>query len=122
MRCGVGKDDHVVFCTMTTLQLNVYRRVLESDEYRILGAHPASSVHSIWLPHGVLTHLSASVQEPCKCGSGYKSLKCCLAEDKSSFNWRRKIFPAIQNLQKLSQRTSLCFLLIETGNPSYFNL
>lgn len=39
-----GKDDHVVFCTMTPLQVNIYQRVLESPDYRILGTYAPTSL------------------------------------------------------------------------------
>ncbi len=74
------KSDRVVFCPLTDTQADAYERYLDSD-----------AVHAI-----------RTSSEMCECGSGKKSGWCCHQYLPSGAKWQNYVFPAICNLQKLS--------------------
>ncbi|KZF24429.1 SNF2 family N-terminal domain-containing protein [Xylona heveae TC161] len=86
------KTDRVVFCPLTPTQAEAYESYLDSD---IVAAIRISS-------------------ESCPCGSGHKAGWCChqLVRDKK---WQQYVFPAIMNLQKLSNHLAL---LIPQGSDA----
>jgi len=79
-----GKDDHIVFCTLTPLQLEIYKNVLGSPKYRAL----------------IMQH------EPCDCKSGKKYGNCC-GVTSGAYDWKKLLLPSITNLQKIAQHPVL---------------
>lgn len=75
------KSDRVVFCPLTETQAEAYENYLDSD---------------------VIEYIKSS-SDFCSCGSGKKAGWCCqmyLPEGRGK--WQSHVFPAISNLQKLS--------------------
>ncbi|KUL87080.1 hypothetical protein ZTR_05640 [Talaromyces verruculosus] len=79
------KSDRVVFCPLTDTQADAYENFLNSD--------------------AVVYIKNAS--EMCDCGSGKKSGWCCNRFLPSGQKWQNYVFPAIQNLQKLSNHLAI---------------
>ncbi|KAI7971407.1 hypothetical protein EIK77_003463 [Talaromyces pinophilus] len=79
------KSDRVVFCPLTDTQADAYENFLNSD--------------------AVVYIKNAS--EMCDCGSGKKSGWCCNRFLPSGQKWQSYVFPAIQNLQKLSNHLAI---------------
>lgn len=79
------KSDRVVFCPLTPTQADAYENFLNSDivEY-IKGA-----------------------SEMCECGSGKKAGWCCRVRLPHGGKWQSYVFPAILNLQKLSNHLAI---------------
>ncbi|KAI9845572.1 MAG: hypothetical protein M1837_004669 [Sclerophora amabilis] len=74
------KSDKVVFCPMTATQQEAYELYLDSD---------------------VVQYIKTS-GDPCDCHSGKKKGWCCNTRLPGGFPWQHSVFPAIANLQKLS--------------------
>ena len=100
------KSDRVVFCPLTTTQADAYQRLLDSD---------------------ILQYIRTS-SDPCPCGSTKKAGWCCQVVSNPSFvllrrpealfinvrqevpgggKWQSYVFPAIMNLQKLSNHIAV---------------
>lgn len=87
------KSDRVVFCPLTTTQARAYQNFLESD---------------------IVEHIKNS-GDPCECGSGKKSGWCCNMELEDGTKWQSWVFPAITNLQKISNHLAI---LIPQGSDT----
>ncbi|CRG88093.1 Putative DNA repair and recombination protein RAD26-like [Talaromyces islandicus] len=79
------KSDRVVFCPLTETQADAYENFLNSD---------------------VVEYIKTA-SEPCDCGSGKKSGWCCRTHLPSGQKWQSYVFPAITNLQKLSNHLAI---------------
>lgn len=83
------KEDHIVFCEPTPLQLRIYKRITDSPLYRLLRANSVT----------------------CKCGSGKAAVKCCAkrnrAIDGPSIDFPNVALPALTRLQQLANHVSL---------------
>lgn len=79
------KSDRVVFCPLTDTQADAYENFLNSD---------------------ALVYIK-NASEMCDCGSGKKSGWCCNRFLPSGQKWQNYVFPAIQNLQKLSNHLAI---------------
>ncbi|KAJ9661956.1 hypothetical protein H2198_001708 [Neophaeococcomyces mojaviensis] len=79
------KTDRVVFCPLTSVQVEAYRNFLESDYVQTIKASG----------------------ELCACGSGKKSGWCCYMTLENGDTWQQWVFPAIQYLQRLSNHIAL---------------
>ncbi|CAO1605601.1 hypothetical protein XANCAGTX0491_009111 [Xanthoria calcicola] len=87
------KSDRVVFCPLTPTQSEAYENFLDSD----------------------VMHYIKSSSEPCSCGSGKKSGWCCYMMLPSGAKWQHYVFPAMQNLLKLSNHLAL--LIPQSTDP-----
>lgn len=87
------KSDRVVFCPLTPTQTDAYENFIDSD---------------------VIQYIKTSA-EPCTCGSGKKSGWCCEIFLPDGGKWQSYVFPAIANLQKLSNH--LAILIPQSGDP-----
>ncbi|EEH34740.1 DNA excision repair protein (Rad26L) [Paracoccidioides lutzii Pb01] len=88
------KSDRVVFCPLTPTQADAYERVLDSD---------------------IIKYIKMS-SDPCSCGSRKKSGWCCRMYLPQGGKWQSYVFPAISNLQKLSNH--LAILIPQSQDPS----
>jgi SNF2 family DNA or RNA helicase len=79
------KSDRVVFCPLTDTQADAYENMLDGD---------------------VISYIKNS-SESCECGSGNKSGWCCNARLPNGDKWQSHVFPAIANLQKLSNHLGI---------------
>lgn len=79
------KSDRVVFCSLTETQADAYENFLDSD---IIDCIKTSS-------------------EVCSCGSKKKSGWCCHQLLPNGSKWQSYVFPAISNLQKLSNHLAI---------------
>ncbi len=80
------KTDKVVFCPLTDIQKDAYKRFLESD----------------------VVEAVKMATEPCDCGSEGKRGWCCYSKlPNSDTKWQAMVFPAIITLQKLSNHLAL---------------
>ncbi|KLJ06638.1 hypothetical protein EMPG_09252 [Blastomyces silverae] len=79
------KSDRVVFCPLTPTQADAYERVLDSD---------------------IIEYIRTS-SDPCNCGSGKKAGWCCRMYLPQGRKWQSYVFPAISNLQKLSNHLAI---------------
>ncbi|EEQ32857.1 hypothetical protein McanMca71_003284 [Microsporum canis] len=79
------KSDRVVFCPLTETQSDAYENFLDSD---IIDYIKNSSDH-------------------CSCGSGKKAGWCCRMFLPQGGKWQSYVFPAISNLQKLSNHLAI---------------
>lgn len=87
------KSDRVVFCPLTDTQSNAYENFVDSD---------------------VIQYIRTSA-DPCTCGSGKKSGWCCNIVLPDGGKWQSYVFPAILNLQKLSNH--LAILIPQGSDP-----
>jgi DNA excision repair protein ERCC-6-like 2 len=87
------KSDRVVFCPLTDTQSNAYENFVDSD---------------------VIQYIRTSA-DPCLCGSGKKSGWCCNILLPDGGKWQSYVFPAILNLQKLSNH--LAILIPQGSDP-----
>lgn len=87
------KSDRVVFCPLTPTQSEAYENFLDSDVMRYI----------------------KSSSNPCSCGSGKKSGWCCNMLLPSGVKWQHYVFPAMQNLLKLSNHLAL--LIPQSTDP-----
>ncbi|KAL8757482.1 MAG: hypothetical protein Q9199_002175, partial [Rusavskia elegans] len=87
------KSDRVVFCPLTPTQSEAYENFLDSDVMRYI----------------------KSSSNPCSCGSGKKSGWCCNMLLPSGAKWQHYVFPAMQNLLKLSNHLAL--LIPQSTDP-----
>lgn len=87
------KSDRVVFCPLTDTQSDAYENFIDSD---------------------VIQYIKTSA-DPCTCGSRKKSGWCCHTTLPDGSKWQSYIFPAIMNLQKLSNH--LAVLIPQSGDP-----
>ena len=96
------KEDHIVFCAPTELQLKIYKRITDSPLYRLLRQNSL----------------------PCSCGSGLAAVKCCskrssALEMQSLFDFPKVALPALTRLQQLANHVSLIVpleLVVELQN------
>ena len=79
------KSDRVVFCPLTSTQAEAYENCLDSD---------------------VINYIKTS-SDPCSCGSNKKSGWCCNMLLPNGSKWQSYVFPAISNLQKLSNHLAI---------------
>lgn len=84
------KEDHIVFCAPTPLQLKIYKRITDSPLYRLLRQNST----------------------PCKCGSGQAAIRCCAKRSKlfdtgPSIDFPKVALPALTRLQQLANHVSL---------------
>jgi SNF2 family DNA or RNA helicase len=79
------KSDRVVFCPLTETQADAYENFLNSDVVQYI----------------------KTASEMCDCGSGKKSGWCCHTRLPSGQKWQSYVFPAITNLQKLSNHLAI---------------
>lgn len=87
------KSDRVVFCPLTDTQLDAYENFINSD---------------------VVQYIKTSA-DPCSCGSQKKSGWCCNALLPDGRKWQSYVFPAIVNLQKLSNHIAI--LIPQSSDP-----
>ncbi|KAL1848562.1 hypothetical protein Plec18167_002184 [Paecilomyces lecythidis] len=87
------KSDRVVFCPLTDTQADAYEN---------------------FLTHDIVEYIKTS-SEPCACGSRKKSGWCCRTHLPSGEKWQSYVFPAIANLQKLSNH--LAILIPQPADP-----
>ncbi|KIV81513.1 hypothetical protein PV11_03691 [Exophiala sideris] len=87
------KSDRVVFCPLTPTQARAYQNFLESD----------------------IVQFIKNSSEKCDCGSGKKAGWCCYMKLEDESTWQTWVFPAIQNLQKISNHLAV---LIPQGSDS----
>lgn len=86
------KSDRVVFCPLTDTQSDAYENFIDSD---------------------VMRYIKTSA-DPCTCGSGKKLGWCCHTNLPDGGKWQSYVFPAIMNLQKLSNH--LAILIPQSGD------
>ncbi|KAL1985675.1 hypothetical protein VTN96DRAFT_7542 [Rasamsonia emersonii] len=79
------KSDRVVFCPLTETQADAYENFLDSD----------------------IVQYIKTASEICDCGSGKKAGWCCRMFLPSGEKWQSWVFPAIANLQKLSNHLAI---------------
>lgn len=79
------KSDRVVFCPLTSTQSDAYENILDSE---------------------VMEYIKTS-SDLCSCGSGKKNGWCCNAILPNGTKWQNYVFPAIANLQKLSNHLAI---------------
>lgn len=79
------KSDRVVFCPLTDTQTDAYENLLEGD---------------------VIRYVKTS-SDICPCASGKKSGWCCQATLPNGEKWQSYVFPAISNLQKISNHLAI---------------
>ncbi|MCJ1470100.1 hypothetical protein MMC07_008745 [Pseudocyphellaria aurata] len=87
------KNDRVVFCPLTDTQSDAYVNFIESD---------------------VIQYIKTS-GDLCSCGSGKRSGWCCHTNLPDGGKWQSYVFPAIMNLQKLSNH--LAVLIPQSNDP-----
>lgn len=87
------KSDRVVFCPLTDTQADAYENFLESD---------------------VVQYIKTSTDE-CDCGSKKKAGWCCRMFLPERGKWQNFVFPAIVNLQKLSNHIAM--LIPQSTDP-----
>ncbi|KAL9601669.1 MAG: hypothetical protein Q9219_002389 [cf. Caloplaca sp. 3 TL-2023] len=88
------KTDRVVFCPLTDTQSDAYENYLDSD---------------------VMRYIKTS-GDMCSCGSGKKSGWCCnMHVPHDGSRWQAHVFPAMVNLQKLSNH--LAMLIPQSTDP-----
>jgi len=88
------KSDRVVFCPLTATQAQAYQNFLNSD---------------------IVEHIKNS-SDLCDCGSGKKAGWCCHMCLEDGSKWQSWVFPAIANLQKLSNH--LAILIPQGTDPA----
>ncbi|KAK2756960.1 hypothetical protein FQN54_004928 [Arachnomyces sp. PD_36] len=79
------KSDRVVFCPLTPTQADAYENFLNSD----------------------IVEYIKDASEICECGSGKKAGWCCRIRLPQGGKWQSYVFPAILNLQKLSNHLAI---------------
>lgn len=79
------KSDRIVFCPLTETQADAYENFLDSDVVQFI----------------------KTASDPCDCGSGRKAGWCCRIFLPSGERWQSCVFPAIANLQKLSNHLAI---------------
>ena len=88
-----SKSDRVVFCPLTDVQSDAYMNAVDSE---IVNAIKESA-------------------NPCACGSGKGQGWCCKMFVADGTKWQTHVFPAIANLQKLSNH--LAMLIPQSQDP-----
>eukprot|EP01119_Soliformovum_irregulare_P008033 TRINITY_DN2078_c1_g1_i1.p1 TRINITY_DN2078_c1_g1~~TRINITY_DN2078_c1_g1_i1.p1 ORF type:complete len:1009 (+),score=338.19 TRINITY_DN2078_c1_g1_i1:106-3027(+) len=93
-----GKEEHIVFCSLTPIQTEIYKRVLKSPDFDYL----------------------RTIGEPCSCGSGQDAGKCCLSGEQTD-NKRAKslLLPCINRLTKIANNPALLRAL-NTGDSEKY--
>ncbi|KAL8376418.1 hypothetical protein RB595_007483 [Gaeumannomyces hyphopodioides] len=79
------KTDKVVFCPMTDLQKQAYRNFINSEQVALI----------------------QGANDPCSCGSGKTSGRCCHISLEDGRTWYSLVFPSIITLQKLASHLTL---------------
>lgn len=87
------KSDRVVFCPLTDTQSDAYQNFVDSE---------------------IIQYIQTSA-DPCACGSGKRSGWCCNMFLPDGSRWQSNVFPAIVNLQKLSNH--LAILIPQGSDP-----
>lgn len=87
------KSDRVVFCPLTDMQSDAYENIIDSQ---------------------VMEYIKTA-SDFCDCGSGKKKGWCCYALLPNGVKWQSYVFPAIANLQKLSNH--LAILIPQSTDP-----
>ena len=87
------KSDRVVFCPLTDTQSDAYENIIDSE---------------------VMQYIKTA-SESCDCGSGKKRGWCCYALLPNGVKWQSYVFPAISNLQKLSNHLGI--LIPQSTDP-----
>ncbi|PRP85625.1 hypothetical protein PROFUN_06414 [Planoprotostelium fungivorum] len=81
-----GKEDHVIFCSLTPVQLAIYQRILKSPDFEFL----------------------RRMGEKCNCGSQFKRVDCCHKGEAGQERDTKKILlPAITRLLKVANHPAL---------------
>ena len=88
-----SKSDRVVFCPLTDVQSDAYENAVDSE---------------------IVTAIKESTN-PCACGSGKNQGWCCNMFVADGSKWQTHVFPAIANLQKLSNH--LAMLIPQSQDP-----
>ncbi|SPO22736.1 related to RAD26 - DNA repair and recombination protein [Ustilago trichophora] len=88
------KFDKIVFCPLTSTQLDVYNRILSEDEVDLMKRHA----------------------DPCDCGRldpdtglAYRRQNCCFKRDGNGESWSKNMLKYIYLLQKCSNHVALVF-------------
>ncbi|SJX61041.1 related to RAD26-DNA repair and recombination protein [Sporisorium reilianum f. sp. reilianum] len=88
------KFDKIVFCPLTSTQLDVYKRILSEDEVDLMKRHA----------------------DPCDCGRldpetglAYRRQNCCFKRDRKGESWNKNMLKYIYLLQKCSNHVALVF-------------
>ncbi|KAJ1586232.1 hypothetical protein NDA14_000907 [Ustilago hordei] len=88
------KFDKIVFCPLTSTQLEVYKRILSEDEVDLMKRHA----------------------DPCDCGRldpetglAYRRQNCCFKRDGKGEAWNKNMLKYIYLLQKCSNHVALVF-------------
>ena len=87
------KSDRVVFCPLTNTQSDAYENIIDSE---------------------VMQYIKTA-SELCDCGIGKKRGWCCYALLPNGVKWQSYVFPAIANLQKLSNHLGI--LIPQSTDP-----
>lgn len=87
------KSDRVVFCPMTTTQADAYENCVDNEYIQYI----------------------KNSSQPCQCGSRKKQGWCCNTHLPNGMKWQSYVFPAIANLQKLSNH--LAMLIPQSIDP-----
>ena len=88
-----SKSDRVVFCPLTDVQADAYENAVDSE----------------------IIHAIKESANPCFCGSGKNQGWCCKMFVADGSKWQTHVFPAITNLQKLSNH--LAMLIPQSQDP-----
>lgn len=95
------KFDKIVFCPLTSTQLEVYKRILSEDEVDLMKRHA----------------------DPCDCGRldpdtglAYRRQNCCFKRDARGESWSKNMLKYIYLLQKCSNHVALVFPDPEDAN------
>ena len=95
------KFDRIVFCPLTSTQLDVYKRILSEDEVDLMKRHA----------------------DPCDCGRidpdtglAYRRQNCCFKRDGKGEAWNKNMLKYIYLLQKCSNHVALVFPDPEDAN------
>ncbi|KAH7357968.1 DNA excision repair protein ERCC-6 [Plectosphaerella cucumerina] len=79
------KSDRVVFCPLTDLQRDAYKRFTETPEVELL----------------------RTLTDPCDCGSDKKKGWCCNKKLPNGHSWMSIVFPSVIVLQKLANHLTM---------------
>lgn len=95
------KFDKIVFCPLTSTQLDVYKRILSEEEVDLMKRHA----------------------DPCDCGRldpetglAYRRQNCCFKRDRKGESWNKNMLKYIYLLQKCSNHVALVFPDPEDAN------
>lgn len=92
-----SKEDHVVFCTMTDNQMEIYKRVLDSPDYQLL----------------------RKIGQKCECGSDLLCIECCHKDQIDEKDLKKLVLPAITRIRKIANHPGL-LEPVDTKDPEKF--